>query len=387
LKALLIGPNLGTLTIFKRLRSLGYSVHAAGHADHLTVARLSDKFHRIDYHSPESTNNLLDLIKPQIVVPGCHDMYYKAYCASKACKSREYTLSHSLISFYQIHSKTLFRNKLSTLLSDACPCFRVINTDDILDDIESKLGLPLICKPCHAGGGRGIKFINSYQELTEHHKSPNTTFPYILERIVPGIDISISIFLEGNGAGRLLYADTEIVDNTRFRVIGSVSSNEFIRVIRNSEITIKLINLAYRMGITNGLWHCQLRISDKSWKIIEITQRMPGDLYQRVPELFTAIDYTGFYLKSFGLQDTSMRISPLNQIWANDNEPDELVFGRYIDSYEMPFKKKVTVVEKYSTSNYQALDDYYNVNIFAAKASRNHPIPILNKALDFVKSL
>ena len=282
--ALVIGSNIGSLLLSQRLldSSLNVCIGLHNNVTLIPDSHLSSFTLQVDpYYSPDLRNRLHN----SFLVPGSHDLFLRTYSYNFQYSNSSFVLEPHLYDL--IHSKVLFRNHSHSYLPENTPQF-FTSYDSFL-----KAGLDpssFLLKPEHAGGGRGIHVLSS-----DYVCSLNS--PYLIERIVQGFDVSISMFLS-NSSIHYLYSDLEF-SSEHYSIEGSASSQAFISSVNSSCIPATLLRLATSLGISDGLIHSQIRISQDSWYIIEMTQRLPGDAYQIVPMVFLGVDYESYYLSQY----------------------------------------------------------------------------------------
>ena len=319
--ALIFGSNLGTSGIVRRLQKEGFFCIVLGHDGTQVGATFADEYYCIDYHDiatipPQVRNASFDL-----VVPGAHDLFLKAYYLFMSEAQGKLNKNCSVLGledYEALHNKVLFRKKLKVLAPMRTPPFVYLNEVTDVQKIKSSY-FPLLFKPEHAGGGRGIESIKTREDLCEF-LSARPWSKGLFEKYIDGIDISISMWLD-EAQVIAWYGDREFSEIRPFHISGSLSNNRFLEYIRMSGIISELGLILEGFGIVNGFVHCQIRLHESSkWSIIEFTRRLPGDLYQKVPEWFGGFDYTHYYLNSFS--------SKRRQIAANFCFRNEQTFGR-----------------------------------------------------------
>ena len=306
-KALIFGANLGSSGLIRFLQREGYHCTALGHDGNQMGALVADTFYRIDYNDPNSIPTSIRRISFDAIVPGAHDLCYKAYCAFVDCESGPViapTSSGLLHQFEALHNKGKFRARLLSICPSRCPRFYIVNGR--LTAVEEDL-FPALFKPNHAGGGRGIIRMENVSSFLEFQKT-TPVLNGVLEKIVNGVDISISMWMEG-GKLATWYADREFSQLRAFMITGSLSNNKFLRHIEELGVLSELSEVLVKLGCSEGFTHCQIRLcAPGEWILVEITRRLPGDLYPLVPEYFGGMPYTKNYVETFlGIRPVSYK--------------------------------------------------------------------------------
>jgi hypothetical protein len=298
-RALIFGANLGTLGLIRELQMDGYHCTALGHDPEQIGAVQANTFHQIDYHDIDSLPHSVRSGSFDIVIPGAHDMCLKAYASFM--DSQENTQGFDADDsrtneFERIHNKHLFREGLRQLSPARCPGFVEWTNGDVSALREDLF--PALFKPNHAGGGRGIVHLQTSDEF-RNLNSTSKLASGVIEQIVQGVDLSLSLWML-RGQVVQWYADREFSEIRPFHISGSLSNNALIDLIHQAGIVGEMGVLLNSMGHGEGFTHCQIRLqSPTHWHLIEITRRLPGDLYPLVPEWFAGIPYTRAYIDSF----------------------------------------------------------------------------------------
>ena len=197
----------------------------------------------------------------------------------------------------RLHNKRLFRRHLSKISGIYSPWHYEYGIELNPNEFNS---FPVLFKPDHAGGGRGICQINNEIEYIKFSKdnSPDAVRG-IIEEVVEGNLYSISLWLK-QGKPIFFYGEREFVNQKIFRVNGSVSSNHIQSIFIELKIPEILSEILSEFEIYDGFCHTQIMISGSgSWKIIESMLRFPGDMYSYNVDNFGALPYSSYYLDTF----------------------------------------------------------------------------------------
>jgi len=291
---IIFGSSVASLSIIKYIKKYVTRVIVLGHDGEQMGAIVADEFKKIDYRD---LNTIINATVNEQNIIGCipsgHDLSYLAYALYLDYKENKKFNRVEL--FEKIHNKSLFRKILNTISPSRCPQFIDVNHKGLEMNI---IKFPILYKPNHAGGGRGIIKYCNQEELNKDLKIESKN-PGVYEQFIKGIDYSVSLWFHES---KLItfYADREFSNKNSFRINGSITSKKIIDYIENNKIPEELISIISNFGIKNGFAHCQIRINEEeSWFLIEITLRMPGDCYPEVSEMFCGLNYTEMYVSSF----------------------------------------------------------------------------------------
>jgi hypothetical protein len=265
------------------------------------------------------TPSILNSSKNPALYSGPHDLCYRIY--SEYMVSRGF-FSHTQSYFVEtIHNKRLFRTRLGEISRAHNPKF-ISKSDGVSP--ETAL-FPLLFKPDHAGGGRGIVLLNNLQDYKKFIETECGKEQLgIYEELIPGQLHSISLWL-CNRQIQSFYGEREFVDFNKFRVNGSISSNKLQQKFQECGIPQKLAEILGGFGLSDGFVHTQLMIDGNGdWKIVECMLRLPGDLYSYNAENFGSFPYSDMYLAGFEKKSALIDF-PEKAIF-----PDEHIYGRVI---------------------------------------------------------
>lgn len=241
------------------------------------------------------------------IVPGCNDHSYKV-CAELSLKGNYYGLD-TLETTEIINSKDKFRSYATQI---GLPVPQLIKNENI-----GEKG-PFIVKPVDAYSGRGITIVkkNGQQNIKlaiEHAKEYSRSKTAIIEEYVEGQLYSHSAFInkgkvvvdfivEEHGTANPFVVDTS-------RVVYDFPHDMLIDIRDCITLLVKKLNLV------DGLVHTQFMKNGKSFWLIEITRRCPGDLYSQLIELSTGYKYAETYLRPFLNQEFLYDKNTLKQSW------------------------------------------------------------------------
>lgn len=292
-KVLLLDTNVSSFPIYNFLIEEGYDVYVAGSRDSDCLAKCTGNYINLDYSNIDLLNQVIRENGFDYIVPGCNDMSY--LCATMANKNRNFLGMDITDVCETINNKYKFR-KFAILNN--------LNVPKIYSRDESySLNTPLIVKPVDAYSGRGISVIKnpdkSKIELAIKNAiefSKNSDF--VIEEYVEGQLYSHSSFI----IDKKIIKDFIVIENctanpftvdSSFVIHDNFPGDILEGIRRDTEI------IARELDLVDGLIHTQFIKTEKSFKIIEVTRRCPGDLYSLLIEKSTNFPYAENYTKPF----------------------------------------------------------------------------------------
>jgi hypothetical protein len=358
---IVFGSNIASLSIVKYIKKYVARVIVLGHDEEQMGAIIADEFKKINYRD---LNTIIKATENEKNIIGCipsgHDLSYLAYALY--LDHRENKLNNRVELFEKIHNKLYFRRNLKKIAPNRCPDFIDVNDKEMVENIKN---YPVLYKPNHAGGGRGIKFYNNQADLNKDLKKEKKECG-VYEQYIQGVDYSISLWFQDS---KLItfFADREFSSKNTFKINSSITNQDIIDYIKVKKIPEELVYIISELGIKNGFAHCQIRINhEESWFIIEITLRMPGDCYPEVPEMFCGLHYTEMYVSTF--LPSVVGDLERNKSYIKEMNKDDL-FGRAcLREGQYLINELVACYDFYShTKNNK---DIYKITLFKSKKNK-----------------
>lgn len=315
-KVLLCDSSFSAIPILDALKSKGFYVGVCG-------ARISDPCHAIadesflfDYSNKE---NLLDTFQSNhfnYLVPGCTDVSYLS--SSWVANQLGLPGYDKPDSTQIIHDKGIFR---AFSKSNNYPIPMAAHS--FVD--AKKLKFPILIKPTKSFSGKGIQKIDQPSQLDEAY--------YALLETNPDEEFLFEEFIEGD-----LFSHSAFIKNKE--VLFDFFVNEYCTVypyqVNSSNLASKLsISAKNKMrawlqrfvndiNMSDGLFHTQFLSKNKEIWLIESARRCPGDLYSKLIQLSTGVDYPQKYIASFCeielKQPLEMKSNPISRHTVSTQE-------------------------------------------------------------------
>ena len=290
LNVLIVGGNLGSVGIVDRIKE----AHPSASIDVATISTdhplaVADG-HRVILYQSGGLHRVIDLRKYDFVLPGSHDLYLRdmVFALERQDLIASYTSLNDKRNLHQRLSST----KRHNIAMQHCSNYALLH--QFLKSLDSD---SLILKPIRdSGGGKGIEVFQASALLGSDLNRIDeclSSGDYILEQYAPGHDFAISLFIDEQGDTFEYYIDREYLDD--FRVVGSISGSNILRWAK--PIADQLHVVLQELGHNSGFFHCQIRLTSlNEWKIVEVTERLPGDVYWWPAEML-GISYRDKYIQ------------------------------------------------------------------------------------------
>jgi len=291
-KALLLDTNVSSLPIYEFLISRGYDTYVIGGNPDDCLAKYTTKYINCNYSNIELLQNIIDIYKFDVIVPGCNDISYIS--ATKVNGTQKFYGLDSPEVTEIINNKNKFRN---FALSNGLHVPNLFSVNESYNSID-----PLIVKPVDSYSGRGVSILKNTDKDTID-AAINNAISFSSSK-----NFLIEEYVEGQ-----LYSHTSFISDKKilidFIVIENGSANEFTVDTSNviadfsdsilNKIRTDIEHMSDVLNLVDGLIHTQFIKTENSFKILEITRRCPGDLYSFLIEKTTGFKYAEYYTKPF----------------------------------------------------------------------------------------
>lgn len=163
------------------------------------------------------------------------------------------------------------------------PQFRVCSSPTEVKEAALEVGLPVVCKPVSGAGSMGVKKFDDLGELLDHATGwllQTTNYRGIpieqlllVEKFIEAPEISIEVF---NGRA-LAVTDKYITPPPIFLETGHELPSK-LNNSRQAEAMALAEKAVDALGLPFGCCHVELHVTDTGFSLIEVNQRIAGDL-------------------------------------------------------------------------------------------------------------
>ncbi len=296
-KVLITGGSHSEIPLIKSLHKLGYYVISTGNDRGASGHLESDEYIAGDYSNKDF---VLDLARSQNVsgiVSGCNDFAYIS--TAYACEKLNLPGHDSYENALKIHHKNQFRNLMQECKIPTPKDYLIASIEE-LDSINTSLHFPVIVKPVDLTGGNGICKCNSHDELVKALSaafSVTRESKVLIEEFIEGTNHGAS-FLIRNQKVIFSFFDNEQYFLNKYLVAGASYPAAISEECKNSLISY-VETIAKKAELADGLFHTQCIVSnDGVGYIIDPCRRTPGDLYIRLVELSTGVNYPEYIVRA-----------------------------------------------------------------------------------------
>ena len=289
-KILILGGSHRDIPLIKAAQELGYFVITLGARDYYIGHRYSDKKYLVDFNDLDAVKKIYKEENIDYILPGCgEESYLNTVALSEALNIGNFdTLEVAKL----IHNK--WRFKEFCLKHDISTPYGFYYHKE-LDFKEADF--PLVIKPTNLSGGNGVKVVYNSDELQINiQKALTVSDEIFLEKYLKGDLIAYNVFLENQ---KIIYsfsgADKAYLNPYLVTTAYPISLQKAIETRLKNDIE----KLARLLHLKDGMFHLQLIVENNTPYIIDVTRRIPGDLYPDLIEFCDGVQYSKAVVKSY----------------------------------------------------------------------------------------
>jgi len=289
-RMLILGGSHRDIPLIKASQELGYFVITLGDRDYYLGHNYANKAIKINFNDLDAVKKVIKDENIDYLIPGSGEESY----LNTVKLSHELNIGNfdSLETAKLVHNKWKFK-KFCLENSIAVPKGFLYNAKNNLDN----LAFPVVVKPTNLSGGRGVEIVKNQDELHKViEKSKIYSDELFLEEFVDGTLIAYSVFLQDQKITyRFIGADETYLNKYLITTAYPINIDEKIEIILKNNIE----KLSRLLQLVNGMFHLQVLIKNKIPYIIDVTRRIPGDLYPDLIEYCDGVRYSKAVVQSY----------------------------------------------------------------------------------------
>ncbi len=289
-KVLILGGSHRDIPLIKAAKKLGYYVVTLGDRAYYIGHRYADNYYKINFNDLSEVKRVIENEKIDYLIPGSGEESYL----------NTVRLSHQLNigNFDDIKTAKLVHNKWRfkefCIANEITTPYGVYYTSDLN---LNELSYPLVVKPTNLSGGRGVVVVYDEDELKKAIENREDILGEIfLEEYIEGELYAYSIFVKDQKIhyGFLgkddMYLNKYLVTTAYPAVFNDTTMKRL-----NSDIE-KIIK---KFSLVDGMFHLQVMLKEDRAYIIDVTRRIPGDLYPYLIEYCDGVRYSEAVVKAY----------------------------------------------------------------------------------------
>ncbi len=390
-KILILGGSHRDIPLIQASHELGYFVITLANKtkDEYIGHRYADKYYKIDFNDLGAVEEICHKENIDYLIPGCGE---ESYLNTVKMANKLNIGNFDIFETAQlIHNKWKFKN--FCLQNNISTPKGMFYDRDLLNIF---LDFPIVIKPTNLSGGRGVQVVKNKIEfihaIKQSIKYSNEIF---LEEFISGELIACSVILKDQ---KIFYsffgADKSYLNDYLITTAYPISIDITIKnkIFKDIEI------IANKLHLKDGMFHLQIIIKNEIPYIIDVTRRIPGDLYPRLIEYCDEIEYSKAVIQAYiGKKITAnlTKIDKPKNILRHCVMPKENGFYQtlFVDNllqkkiiYRLDLLKNGSVIQDYLHTQMAIIFvDIEKDQEFIVKNINNLIYPIINQDINFKK--
>ncbi|VEN73922.1 Phosphoribosylglycinamide synthetase [Candidatus Desulfarcum epimagneticum] len=302
-KLLIAGGGYADVPLIHSGRRLGYHVITSGNRVTDMGHQYSDECRLEDFSDKEAILRLAKKLKVDAICPCCND--FSAISCAYAAEEMGLPGHDSYETALILHHKDQYRkfSRDNHVPSPVGEGFS--NALDALDTIRGRR-FPLMVKPVDLSGGKGITKLEKIEEAPaaiENALHRSKAGRIVVEEFIEGSRHGFSAFLRD---GRVVFC---FLDNEHYYqnpyLVAAASTPSPAPGSVSDKLRLETERISNILNLSDGIFHAQFILRENEPVMIEVTRRSPGDLYTRLVEHATGVDYPGYIVKAAAGLDIS----------------------------------------------------------------------------------
>lgn len=337
-KLLIVGGGYADIPLIQSAQRMGYHVITTGNRPEELGHYYSDEYHKVDFSDCDAVLRLAKKLNVAAICSSCNDF---------AALSAAYTAEHLGLAGHDtykiaqiIHHKDKYRSFASANDIPTPTARGFSQSDKALKGIE-EFNFPVIIKPVDLTGGKGISVVNKIKEAQaaiEKAFSISKAKRIVIEEFITGTRHGFSAFLY-KGKVCFYFSDNEHYYINPY-MVSAASTPSIVSKAVVQNLCEQSEKIASLLSLVDGILHIQFILRGNEPVIIEICRRAPGDLYVKLVEYATGVDYPGWIVKAsagidcFELKQTDTRgfFTRHCIMSANPGKVQDIIFDRSIEN-------------------------------------------------------
>jgi biotin carboxylase len=291
-KILILGGSHRDIPLIKASRKLNFHVTTLGDKDYYMGHNYSDEALMINFNDLDKVRDIIQSKNIDFIIPGSGEESY----INTVKLSKEFNIGN--FDDYEVaklvHNKWLFK-EFCIKYNISTPKGLYYKQNTTLD--ISHMQFPIVVKPTNLSGGRGVVVVKDEDELNKALSSSNKISDELfLEEFISGRLIAYSVFIKDQ---KILYsfsgADDTYLNPYLITTAYPIKLNEKVKQKLDNDIN----KISETLKLVDGMFHLQIIIKDNIPYIIDVTRRIPGDLYPDLIEYCDGVKYSQAVIKGY----------------------------------------------------------------------------------------
>lgn len=300
---LMVGGGLAEVPLIASAKKLGYTVFTTGNKPDDLGHSFGDGHYNVDFSDCDAIYQLAGMLDVKAICPGCND--FAALSSAYAAEKLGIPGHDNFDTAVKLHHKDEYRK---FALSNGIPSPWAKGFSSVAEVMESRelCAFPVIVKPVDLTGGKGISVVSNKEELYSACQLAllrSKARRIVVEEFIDGSRHGFSAFLQ-RGKVTFYFSDNEYYYLNPY-LVSAASTPSTVDWNVEQKLCLQAEKIASLLELNDGIFHVQYILKNQEPIIIEICRRPPGDLYIKLVEFATGVDYPGWIIRAFSGQDCS----------------------------------------------------------------------------------
>ena len=346
-KLLILGGSHRDIGLIEAVQSLGFFVITLANLKEYLGHKFANKFYLINFCDLQKTREIIKKEQIDFIIPGSSEAAYQnALILAKEIKKGNFD---DLKTAKIIHNKLLFK-KTCQKLNIPVPKDFLLDLKKIDFKKNANINCEFLLKPPCLSGGKGVRKFNNLKQLENffnQEKIDKEQFEnYFLEEYITGQLIAYSVFLYQKKVVYDFVANDDVFLN---KYLISTSYPKDIDPKLKEEIKYSIEKLAEHFNLVNGMFHLQIILKKSKFYIIDVTRRIPGDLFPKLMEFCDEISYLKAVVQSYTTNQINLK-------FLEKNNKQNLVIRHCVMPEKNGKYKKIVIANSIKNKVFNRLD-------------------------------
>lgn len=302
-KLLIAGAGYADIPLIKSAQDLGFYVITSGNNPEDLGHKESNETCLADFSDPEAMLNIAKNLDINAICSCANDFsaISSAYVAEKlGLPGHDSYQTTKLIHHKDSYREFALANDIPT------PYAKGFSDTQTALSVIDEFQFPIMIKPVDLTGGKGITKVDDKtlaEEAIKNAFDRSKTKRIVIEEFITGSRHGFSAFIR-DGKVAFHFTDNEHYYLNQY-MVSAASTPSIVPNRAVDELIEQSEKIASLLSLKTGIFHVQFILHDNLPVIIEICRRPPGDLYIKLVEHATGIDYASWIISAAAGLDCS----------------------------------------------------------------------------------
>ena len=296
MKILVLAGGFDQIALIEEFKKRGHDVYLADYLDSPPARKHVLEHYRVSTLDENGIYNLARDNKFDLIATACTDQ--ALLTVAKVSQRLGLPCYLSEVVAAEVTNKMLMKKIFEENgINSAKYC--ILENKKIPDLSDKKIKYPIIVKPCDCNSSKGVVRVGNRTDLESAVRSAYTlsrTHKVIVEEFVDGVEISIDVWVDAEGAKVLSVTQTNKIKENDINF--TIYQSEY-PVKLSAAVMEKIAEIASKIANAFCLIHCpiliQAIIHDENVSVVEFSARMGGGSKYKLIEYMSGVNIMQMY--------------------------------------------------------------------------------------------